>query len=114
MLQTGHLRLRHSSITSTGQHYFCTTLLRHEGAFMSLKIYLDEDSYHSLKRAVPRSSRSRTVLESVERASFFNIVITCGEAEARNLLLYADHCPRAVESIEKALRVAEIGDKKND
>lgn len=80
---------------------------------MSVKIYLDEDSFYSLKQAVPRSSHTRTVLESVERASFFHVVITCAEAEARNLLLYADHCPRAVESIEKALRVAELVGKKN-
>jgi hypothetical protein len=31
-----------------------------------------------------------------------NAVISCNEAEARNLLIYAEHCPSVIASIHKA------------
>ena len=37
-----------------------------------------------------------------------NTVIVCKEAEARNLLLYADHCPTVVAAIHDALRSAGL------
>jgi hypothetical protein len=35
-------------------------------------------------------------------------VVTCDAAEARNLLLYAGHCPSVVAAVRKALRVAGL------
>jgi hypothetical protein len=37
-----------------------------------------------------------------------NAVVSCDEAEARSLLLYAGHCPGVVASINKALRSAGL------
>jgi hypothetical protein len=37
-----------------------------------------------------------------------NTLISCDEAEARNLLLYAGHCPGVVASIHHALRSARL------
>jgi hypothetical protein len=37
-----------------------------------------------------------------------NTVLSCDEAEARNLLLYAGHCPGVVASVQKALRSAGL------
>lgn len=75
---------------------------------MTLKIFLDEKGFHCLKDAVPARSRSRLVVEEAVRLKFFgsNFVITCDEAEAENLLIYAGHCPSIVASIDKALRSA--------
>jgi hypothetical protein len=73
---------------------------------VSLKIRFDDNSFHALKRSVPPQSQSRTVLESAVHVTFFEVVINCTEAEARTFLLYADHCPTVVESIEQALREA--------
>jgi hypothetical protein len=63
---------------------------------MILKIFFDDKSFHELKRSIPSGSRSKRVLEESVRLKFFgsNAVISCNEAEARNLLLYAGHCPR--------------------
>ena len=73
---------------------------------VSLKIRFDDNSFHALKRSVPPQSQSRTVLESAVHVTFFEVVINCTEAEARTFLLYADHCPAVVASIEQALREA--------
>jgi hypothetical protein len=37
-----------------------------------------------------------------------NAVLSCDETEARNLLLYAGHCPGVVASVQKALRSAGL------
>jgi hypothetical protein len=37
-----------------------------------------------------------------------NAVVSCGETEGRNLLLYANHCPGVVAAIQKALRSAGL------
>jgi len=37
-----------------------------------------------------------------------NAVVSCDEAEARNLLLYANHCPGVIASIHEALRSAGL------
>jgi hypothetical protein len=72
---------------------------------MTLKIFLDDKSFHCLKRAIPAGSRAKLVIEEAVNLQFFgsNTVISCNEAEARNLLVYASHCRGVVASIRKAL-----------
>jgi hypothetical protein len=79
---------------------------------MSLKIFLDDKSFHCLKQAIPPGSKSKFVLsdKAVQLSSAFasNVVISCDEAEARILLLYASHCPSVIASIHEALRSAGL------
>jgi hypothetical protein len=77
---------------------------------MALKIFLDDKGFDCLKRAIPAGSPSKFVVEQAVHLDFFgsNTVISCDEAEARNLLLYAIHCPTATVSIYKALVSAGI------
>ena len=77
---------------------------------MILKIFLDDKGFHCLKRYIPAGSPSKFVVEEAVHLNFFgsNAVISCDEAEARNLLLYASHCPSVVASIHKALHSAGI------
>jgi hypothetical protein len=77
---------------------------------MLLKIVLDDKSFHCLKRCMPPGSRSKLVFDEAVSLKFFgsNTVISCDEAEARNLLIYAGHCPGAVGSIQKALLSAGL------
>src|SRR5262249_26209118 len=77
---------------------------------MTLKIFLDDKSFHCLKHSIPAGSRSRLLLHDPAHLSIVgsNTVITCDEAEARNLLLYASHCPGVIASIHKALRSAGL------
>ena len=84
--------------------------------FMVLKIFLDDKGFHCLKRCIPRASHSKIVVEEAMHLTFFgsNTVITCNEAEARNLLIYASHCPTAVASIHKAFRSAGLPIEKDD
>lgn len=78
--------------------------------FMTLKIFLDDKSFHSLKQSIPAGSRSKVLLEEAIRLRFFgsNAVITCTEAEARSLLLYAEHCPGVIASVHQAFRSAGL------
>ena len=59
---------------------------------MTLTIFLIEKDFTCLKRIVPVGSHSKKVLaQAVHLASRFsarNYVVTCGETEARNLLMY--------------------------
>jgi hypothetical protein len=84
--------------------------------FMVLKIFLDDKGFHCLKRCIPRASHSKIVVEEAMHLTFFgsNTVLTCNEAEARNLLIYASHCPTAVASIHKAFRSAGLPIEKVD
>jgi hypothetical protein len=77
---------------------------------MTLKIFLDDKSFHCLKRSIPAGSRSKLIIESAVHLQFFgsNAVVSCGETEGRNLLLYANHCPGVVAAIQKALRSAGL------
>ena len=77
---------------------------------MTLKIFLDDKSFHCLKQCIPSGSRSKLLLEKAVPLNFFgsNTVISCEEAEARNLLLYAGHCPGVIAAIQKALRSAGL------
>ena len=77
---------------------------------MTLKIFLDDKSFHCLKRAIPAGSRSKLLLHDPARLSLVgtSTVISCGEAEARNLLLYASHCPGVIASIHNALQSAGL------
>jgi hypothetical protein len=82
---------------------------------MILKIFLDQKSFHCLKRAIPRGSNSRLVLAAAVQFKNVggylfgnNVVISCDEAEARNLLLYAGHCPGGIASIHEAFRSAGL------
>jgi hypothetical protein len=83
---------------------------------MTLKIFLDAKTFHCLKRSVPPGSNSKLVLneKTVQlgniRSSLFgsNVVISCNEVEARNLLLYTGHLPAVIASIHKALRSAGL------
>jgi len=84
----------------------------------TLKIFLDDKSFHCLKRSIPTDSRSKLVLnEKIVQfknvgGSLFGsnivIVISCDEAEARDLLLYAGSCPGVLASIHEAFRSAGL------
>ena len=77
---------------------------------MTVKIFLDDKSFHCLKQAIPHGSRSKLVLEEAVPLKLFGneVVISCDQAQARNLLLYADHCPGVIASIHKAFRSAGL------
>jgi hypothetical protein len=91
-----------------------TTVIASRTGSMTLKIFLDDKSFRCLKRSIPPGSHSRLVLGDAVRFKNFgtwsgtNSVVSCNEAEARNLLLYASHCPGAVASISWALRSAGL------
>lgn len=77
---------------------------------MILKIFLDDRGFHCLKRCIPAASHSKSVVEEAVQVNFFgsNTVISCDEVEARNLLIYAGHCPTVVTSIHQAFRLAGL------
>jgi len=77
---------------------------------MTLKIFLDDKSFHCLKQSIPSGSRSKSIIEKAVHLERFgsNAVLSCEEAEARNLLLYAGHCPGVIASIHKAFRSAGL------
>ena len=77
---------------------------------MTLKIFLDDKSFYSLKQSIPPGSRSKVLLQEAVRLEFFgsNAVITCTEAEARSLLLYAEHCPGVIASVHQSFRSAGL------
>jgi len=77
---------------------------------MILKLFFDDKSFHCLKQSIPVGSHSKFIIENSLHLNFFgsNAVVSCAEAEARNLLLYAGHCPGAIASIHKALRSAGL------
>ena len=60
--------------------------------------------------AIPAGSRSKSIIEKAVHLDLFrgNVVLSCDEAEARNLLLYAGHCPGVIASIHKAFRDAGL------
>ena len=71
---------------------------------MTLKIFLDNKSFHCLTQSIPAGSRFKSIIEKAVHLDLFggNAVLSCDEAEARNLLLYAKHCPGVIASIHKA------------
>ena len=75
---------------------------------MTLKIFLDDKSFHCLKQSIPPGSRSKSIIEKAVHLERFgsNVVLSCEEADARNLLLYARHCPGVITSIHNAFRAA--------
>jgi hypothetical protein len=77
---------------------------------MKLTIFLDDKSFHCLKQSIPARSHSKLIIESAVHLQFFGskTVVSCDEAEARNLLLYAGHCPGVIASIHEALRSAGL------
>jgi hypothetical protein len=77
---------------------------------MTLKIFLDDKSFHCLKHAIPSGSRSRLIIRKAVHLDLFggNAVLSCDEAEARNLLIYAGHCPGVIASIHNAFRAAGL------
>jgi hypothetical protein len=77
---------------------------------MTLKIFLDDKGFDCLKRSIPAGSPSKFIVGQAAHLNFFgsNTVISCDETEARNLLLYAGHCPTVIASINKALLSAGI------
>jgi hypothetical protein len=77
---------------------------------MTLKIFLDDKSFHCLKESIPPGSRSKSIIEKAVHLDLFgsNAVLSCEEAEARNLLLYAGHCPGVIASIHNAFRAAGL------
>jgi hypothetical protein len=77
---------------------------------MILKIFLDDKGFHHLRRCIPTGSHSKVVLEEAVHLTFFgsNAVISCDEAEARNLLIYAKQCPSVIASIHKAFLSAGL------
>ncbi len=75
---------------------------------MTLKIFLDDNSFHCLKRFIPPGSHSKLVLGDDVYFLGSNAVVSCDEKEARNLLLYAGHCPGVIASIKNAFRFAGL------
>jgi len=77
---------------------------------MNLGIVLDETGFHWLKECITRASRSKVFFEDDVRVTFLGskVVISCNEAEARKLLLFADDYPTVVASIHEALRSARL------
>ena len=77
---------------------------------MTLKIFLDDKSFHCLKQSIPAGSRSKSIIENAVHLKFFgsNVVVSCDETEGRILLLFADHCPGVIAAIHKALRSAGL------
>ena len=77
---------------------------------MTLKIFLDDKSFHCRKQSIPAGSRSKSIIEKAVHLELFggNAVLSSDEAEARNLLIYAGHCPAVIASIHKALRSAGL------
>jgi len=80
---------------------------------MTLRIFLDDKSFHCLKHAIhaiPSGSCSKSIIDIAVHLDLFggNAVLSCEEAEARNLLIYAAHCPGVVASIHKAFRAASL------
>ncbi len=71
---------------------------------MTLKIFLDDKSFHCLKHAIPPGSRSKLIIQKAVHLDLFggNAVLSCDETEARNLLIYAGHCPGVIASVHKA------------
>jgi len=77
---------------------------------MTLKIFLDDKSFHCLKQSIPARSRSKSIIEKAVHLDLFggNAILSSDEAEARNLLIYAGHCPGVIASIHKAFRSARL------
>ncbi len=77
---------------------------------MTLKIFLDDKSFHCLTQSIPAGSRFKSIIEKAVHLDLFggNAVLSCDEAEARNLLLYAKHCPGVIASIHKAFSAAGL------
>ena len=77
---------------------------------MTLKIFLDDKSFHCLKQSIPPGSRSKSIIEKAVHLERFggNAVLSCEEGEARNLLLYAGHCPGVIAAIHNAFRAAGL------
>jgi hypothetical protein len=77
---------------------------------MTLKIFLADKSFHCLKQSIPPGSRSKSIIEKAVHLERFggNTVLSCEEAEARNLLLYAGHCPGVIASIHNAFQSAGL------
>ena len=72
-----------------------------------MKIVLDNDSFLTLKRSVPPHSQAVKVLQTAVHFGVYRVALTCTEAQARALLLYAEHSPKVVASIQAALRQQE-------
>jgi hypothetical protein len=77
-------------------------------ASMTLKIFLDDKSFHCLTRSIPPRSHSKLVLENDVHFLGSNAIVSCNETEAGNLLLYAEHYPGVVASIKNAFRSASL------
>jgi hypothetical protein len=77
---------------------------------MTLKIFLDDKSFHCLKDAIPSGSPSKFVIQKAVHLNLFgrNAVLSCEETEARNLLIYAGHCPSVIASIRNAFQSAGL------
>ena len=77
---------------------------------MTLKIFLDDKSFHCLTQSIPAGSRFKSIIEKAVHLDLFggNAVLSCDEAEARTLLLYAEHCPGVIASIHKAFSAAGL------
>jgi hypothetical protein len=77
---------------------------------MTLKIFLDDKSFHCLKRSIPAGSRAIPIIEKAVHFDLFgsNVVLSCDKTDARILLLYAGHCPGAITSIHNAFQSAGL------
>jgi len=77
---------------------------------MTLKIFLDDKSFHCLNQSIPAGSHSKLIIRKAVHLDLFgrNAVLTCEETEARNLLIYAEHCPSVIASIHNAFQSAGL------
>ncbi len=77
---------------------------------MTLKIFLDDKSFHRLKHAIPHGSHSKFIIRKAVHFDLFggNAVLSCDETEAQNLLIYARHCPSVTTSIHNAFQSAGL------
>jgi hypothetical protein len=74
---------------------------------LKLTIFLDDESFHCLKKSIPTRSRCHSIVENHLKFGASNVVVTCDETEARNLLLYAGHCAGVAASIHKAVGLVD-------
>jgi hypothetical protein len=66
--------------------------------------------FHCLKQSIPVGSHSKLLIRKAVHLNLFgrNAVVSCEEAEARNLLIYARDYPSVIASIHNAFRAAGL------
>jgi len=62
---------------------------------MTLKIFLDDKSFHCRKQSIPAASRSKLIIQKAVHMDLFgsNAVVSCNEAEARKFVAVCRSLP---------------------